>query len=293
MSKLAPKELWRRHTLERFEAFKQSGDLKELSEEGLAACGRKKKFTSMEWAKSPMGKRYSSSRYMDWYHKCETVAEKFGLAITTVICACLVSGFKPDEAGLVIESQWPQIRLITESTDAQFLARLSYESQLRGLYVIVKHGSVEIIQLYLNPVPTMNMEPPPMLSLLPPLGNSFKMRVETPVDYPPQAAAKLQKDANQIGKEILIALGYSIPKRLRISRMVSKADDLRISEKRLPKRGLYEIVANTSHYGSRSKDEKRRKTVKTQRHRLWKRLVKPYEQIKAMQEDALVEKDDR
>jgi len=39
-----------------------------------------------------------------------------------------------------------------------------------------------------------------MLSLLPPLA-TLQNESGDPVDYPPQAAAKLQKDANQIGKE--------------------------------------------------------------------------------------------
>ncbi len=59
--------------------------------------------------------------------------------------------------------------------------------------------------------------------------------------------------------------------------MVSKADDLKIAESPLPRRGLYEIVADTFDEGSVNEDEQRRKTVKTQRHRLRKRLVKPYE----------------
>lgn len=276
MSKLAPEELWRRHTLERFEAFRQSGKLKKLRKEGLAACGRKKRFTSLEWAKSPMRERYLSSRYMEWYHKCETVAQKFGLANWTVVGVCLISGYQPDKEPFPVESQWPQIRVITESTDTQFLARLAYEAQLRGLYVIARQGSVETTWLFLNPVPIMNMEPPPMPSSMPPQASAFYTRVETPVGYPPQGARKLHKAASQLEKDILIALGYSTPKRLRTSRMVSKADDLRIAKNRLPRRGLYKIVADTFDEGSVSEDEQRRKTVKTQRHRLKKRLMEPY-----------------
>lgn len=93
MSRSAPEELWRRRTLDCYEAFRQSGELEKLRKEGLAACGRKKRFTSLEWAKSPMRERYSSSRYMEWYHKCETVAQKFGLASWAVVSACLISGY--------------------------------------------------------------------------------------------------------------------------------------------------------------------------------------------------------
>ena len=277
MSKLAPEELWRRYILERYEAFRQSGKLEELSKEGLEACGREERFTPLEWARSPMRERYSSTRYMEWYHKCEKVAQKFGLAVWTVVCACLISGYEPGEAGLIVESEWPRIRVITESTDTQFLTRLAYEAQLRGLHVVARQGSVETTQWFLNPVPIINIEPPPMPSSMPPQASAFRMRVETPVGYPPEAGKKLQKAANELGKEILRALGYSVPKRLRTSRLMSKAEDLRIAEKRLPERGLYEIVAETFDEGSEWEDKQRCKTVKTQRHRLRKRLIKPYE----------------
>jgi hypothetical protein len=214
---------------------------------------------------------------MEWHHKCESVAQKFGLAVHTVISACLISGYSPDKAGLVVESEWPKIRVITDSTDDQFLSRLSYEAQLRGVYVISRQGSVETTRLFLNPIPIMYMEPPPMPSSMPPQASAFHMRVETPVGYPPEAARKLYKATSQLENDIMIALGYPIPKRLRISRLVSKADDLKIAENRLPRRGLYEIVADTFDEASSSEDERRRKTVKTQRHRLRKRLVKPYE----------------
>jgi hypothetical protein len=276
MGKVSPEELWRRHTLERFEAFRHSGELEKLRKEGLAACGRKKRFTSLEWAKSPMRERYSSPRYMKWHHECEAVAQKYGLAVGTVVSACLISGYQPDKSGLVVESEWPKIRVITESTDPQYLARLAYESQLRGLHVIAKQGSVEVTQLFLNPVPIMYMEPPSMPSSMPPQASAFYMRVETPVGYPPEAARKLHKTASQLEKDILRALGYSIPKRLRTSSLVSKADMLKVAKNRLPKRGLYEIVADTFDEGSISEDEQRHKTVKTQRHRLRKRLIKPY-----------------
>lgn len=277
MGRSASEELWRKHTLERFAAFRQFDELEHLRKEGLAACGRKKRFTPLEWAKSPMRERYSSPRYMEWRHKCELVAQRFGLAVWTVVCACLISGYRPDEAGLVVESYWPQVRVITESTDAQFLARLAYETQLRGLHVIVRQGSVETTYILMNPVPIMNIEPPPLPSSMPPLHSALYMRVDTPPYYPSQAARELQRDAKKIERDILIALGYSVPRRLRVSRLVSRASDLRISQDKLPKRGLYEIVAEVFPYGSSSEDEQRRRTVKTQRHRLKKRLIKPYQ----------------
>ena len=64
---------------------------------------------------------------------------------------------------------------------------------------------------------------------------------------------------------------------MKIAQVVSKANDLKITRNWLPRRALYEIVADTFDEGSESEDERRRKTMKTQRHRLRKRLIKSYE----------------
>lgn len=55
------------------------------------------------------------------------------------------------------------------------------------------------------------------------------------------------------------------------------ASNLRVAEARLPKRGLYEIVTEKWEEGTAAKDEQRRKTVKTRRYRVQKRLLKPHE----------------
>jgi hypothetical protein len=129
----------------------------------------------------------------------------------------------------------------------------------------------------MNPIPLENIEPPPLPESMPPIDNAFYFRVETPIGYPPQAAAKLHQTVSRLEKDILMALGYSFAKRLRTSRLVFKASKLRIDQDRLPSRGLYEIVENMYKEGTQDEDEKRRKTVKTQRNRLRQRLVKRYE----------------
>jgi len=214
---------------------------------------------------------------MDWHHKCESVAQRFGLAIWTVECACLISGYQPEKEPFPIEAHWPQIKVVTENVDDQFLARLAYEAQRRGLHIVVRQGSVETIYLFTSPIPLFNLEPPTLPPSMPPLDNAFHMRVELPIGYPSQATKRLNKAARQLERELLTSLGYSISQRLRVSRLISKVNGLRIAERQLPKRGLYEIVAKTSKWASATEDERRRRTVKTQRHRLRKRLVKPYE----------------
>lgn len=273
MGKLAPEELWRRHTLERLEAFKQSGEVKKLRNEGLAACGRKKRFTTYEWATSSMSQRHLSTQYMEWYRKCETIGRRFGLAIHTVVATCLISGYQAEKELFVVEANWPLIRVVTEQTNHLFLVWLSYEAHQLGLYVIQRCGSSEVSLVPPN-FPPLEALP---ASERPPRDDAFFTRVETPPTYPPQGAANLEKRVKQLEKELFRRLGYPITERLRYSRLTLMAGDLRITEARLPKRGLYEIVADTFDEGSESEDERRRKTVKTQRHRLGKRLIKPYE----------------
>lgn len=230
-----------------------------------------------EWARSPMRERYSSSRYMQWHHKCEVVAQRYGFAVWTVLSACLISGYQPDKAGFVLESDWPKIRIITESTDAQFIARLAYEAQLRGLYVIARQGSVETTQLFFHAIPLKSKKPPPLPLSLPPRDNAFYIRVETPVGYPPQAAKQLHGTASQLGKEILKALGYSVPERLRLSRLVAMADKLRIAKNQLVPNEAYDIIDEIyGSFGPMGDDQGKRKLVASRRHKLRKRIIKPY-----------------
>jgi hypothetical protein len=277
MSKLKPEELWRRHTLERQEAFKQSNQVKILKKEGLAACGRKKMFAALEWARSPMNERYLSSQYMEWHNKCEEAARRFGLETETIICICLIRGYKSDKQVFPVELHSPHIRLVTENSDSQYLARLGYEAQSRGLRMIVRQGFVDTNYLLMNPVPIQLSEPPPLPESMPPMYNAFFIQVETPILYPSQAATQLQEMASRLEKDILTALGYRVPKRLRSSKLVPKASKYRVNKDQLGHRGLHKIVADIYDEGSESEDQKRLKTVKTQRNKLRNRLVKPFE----------------
>lgn len=175
-----------------------------------------------------------------------------------------------------MEAKWPQVRVITESTDPVFLTRLAYEAQRLGLYAVQRQGSTETTCLFLHPIPIAAVEPPPLPPTKPPVHSAIYIRVEVPPGYPPEGASKLQQKAALLEKELRKCLGYPAPRRLRGSRLVAMAAELRVAEPQLPRRALYEIIAETYEYGDVSEDERRRKTVKTRRHRLRKRLVKPY-----------------
>lgn len=271
MGRLSPEELWRRHTIERFIAFKQSGELKRLHRKGLATCGRKKGFTGNEWFES-FHKRYPSPEYQAWHNECEAVAEKFGLAPGTVVCACLVAGYDPEKELSVIEGQWPQLRVITEQTNSLFLQWLSYEAQRLGLYVVQRQGSVETTLLNLNSPPDSALPP----SEKPPRDSAFYLRVEIPLGYPPEAARKLQEKADQLAKELSRRLGYPTPQRLRDSPLVAMADKLKVAKHPLASGEAYNIIDDI--YGENlTDDQKKRKLVASRRHRLRKRLIEPYQ----------------
>ncbi len=276
MAKVSPEKRWRKHVIECFVALRQSGELDRLSKKGLTILGRKKRFTAEEWFKG-FSKRASSPVYREWHDECEAIGKRFGLAPWTVVCTCLVSRYDPRKQPFVMEAQWPQIRIITENTNSLFLQWLSHEAQRLGLYVVQRQGSVETTFLYLDSPPSSALPP----SQRPPRDSAFYLRVETPPGYPPEAAQKLQSEGDRLTKELLGHLGYSIPKRLRSSRLVPMAEKLRVAGGPVTKREAEAlgIAIIDDLYGDDdlTKDRKRLKLIASRRHKLRKRLIKPYE----------------
>jgi len=272
MAKTSPEERWQRHILERFTALRQSGELNSLRKKGLTILGRKRRFTGEEWFKSFSG-RVSCPGYLEWFDECKAVGERFGLAPWTVVYACLVSGYKPEKELSVMEAQWPQIRVVTENRDPLFLQLLSHEAQRLGLYVVQRQGSVETTLLNLDSPPSSALP----ASQKPPRDVAFRLRVETPPGYPPEAAQKLQKKGDRLTKELLRRLGYSIRQRLRDSPLVEMADNLRVADGQLARNEAYDIIDDIyGPAGSMKDDKKRRKLVASRRHKLKERLLKPY-----------------
>jgi hypothetical protein len=130
------------------------------------------------------------------------------------------------------------------------------------------------------------MPPPPTPSSLPPLHAAFHMRVDLPVGYPPKAASQMQQNAGLLAKKLLKSLGYRGFQRLRPSSFIEMAKTLNVQKQRLPRRKLYDIVATIASKKesdgnltniSAEKDSKRVRVLKSRKHQLRKRLVKPYD----------------
>jgi len=260
MARVSPEDRWLRHTLERFAALRQSGELSRLRKEGLTILGRKKRFTPEEWFKS-FSERASCPEYRAWHTKCEVAGKRFGLAPWMVVCSCLVSRYDPGEQPFVVEAQWPRIRVVTENTNPLFLQWLSYEAHRLGLYVIQRQGSIEATILSITP-PDSALPP----SQKPPRDSAFIMRVETPPGYPPEAAQKLQKKGSRLAKELLRRLGY----------LIAIADKLRVSDSQLARGEAYNLIDVIYKTDDLSQDQKKRNIVASRRHKLKKRLIKQY-----------------
>ncbi len=274
MPKSIPLERWQEHILERITALRLSGKLKSLRRGGLAVLHRRKLFTNEEWWQS-FTQRATSPEYLNWCKECEGLADEFGLAVWVVTMMCLLKGYHPerDIGIMVIERDWPRIRVVTDSTNQMFLKSLSREARKLGLITVQKIHGIENTLVYVDVISDDNESdsdsPPEPLSP----GDTFNISVQTPVGFPPEAASKLQREASKLGRELARSLGYRVPKRLRTSKLVCMSKVLEADKRRLPSGALYDIVDKVYPDGDLSKDQQRRKLIASRRHRVRKRLL--------------------
>lgn len=274
MAKLSPAERWKKHVLEHFAALEMSGELVPLRTEGLAILGRTTLLTVDEWWHPDWRRKRSSPEYFKWSEKCDNVGRKFGLAAWTVSLACLLKDFEPSGSQLVLESEWPRISVVTENTDSLFLEWLCYETGHFGMPVILRTKQTEIPMIYMNPGPPQN---PLTAASSPPRDSAFYTRIETPLNYPPEAAMQLQKKASQLRQELLRRLGYSVSKRLRSSPLVDKAKQLKANKKRLTEKESLEVIENLQPGHDMLDDLKLLQLSKSRKYKVRRRIVKPYE----------------
>ncbi|MCX6003032.1 MAG: hypothetical protein NTX46_01095, partial [Chloroflexi bacterium] len=237
MTKLRPEERNQKLLMERYIALQQSKELKKLRRQGLAILHREKMFTEREWG-DLYQERTTSPEYIAWCNnECKKLGEVFGLASWVVAMACLVRGYRPETGKLYIGSDWPRIEVVTEVTEHKFLKKLTYEANNLNLRVVLKQGPEETCLI----LPAKNKRIP-VLTKKPPIHTSFTIRVAIPVGYPPEAARNFQRQAGRMQRELLIRLGYVIPKRIRTSSLTAQASILKVNKSSLPRRGIYDIV---------------------------------------------------
>jgi hypothetical protein len=275
MSKVPPEERHRQLVMERFMALKQSVELKKLRAKGLAILGRTALLTAEEWWQSS-GERADSEEYRRWQGECSATGERHGLAPWVVEMACLLEGYQPDRQPFVIETHWPRIRIVTGSTDPVFLQWLAYEAHRLGLYIVQQKPDMTE-GMYVYPSSLGPPGTPLPASSKPGIYNAFRIKVETPADYPPEAASKLHKEAQRLATELLRRLGYRVPHRLRASPLVRMAEELRTGESQLHSGEIYDIMDEVIGENPAYDDQRKRNLFKSRRHRVRKRLIDQYQ----------------
>ncbi len=270
MAKIDPRERWSRYIIERIKALKLSGKIEPLRAKGLAAVNRNEQYSEEEWWQS-FQQRAKSPDFLKWYEECETIANEFDLAPWVVSTMCLLNGYKPetDVGFMAMERHCPRIRMVTESTNIEYLRILSYEAHQLGLYVVQRLHGVETTLLNFDLSTTFSTPGKPNK------GDTFKIEVEIPVGYPPEAASQLQKEASRLARELARCMGQRIPKRLRTSQLVTMSEVLEVGKGPLPRGEIYDIVDKMYPDGDLSKDQQRRKLTASRRHKVRKRLLDP------------------
>ena len=277
MAKLSPVNRWNRRNLERIKALRLSGDVIRIRRKGLASLGRTRMYSFQEWW-DDFHNRATSQKYLEWYRKkCSPVADRFGLSPWVVANMCLLKGYQPEnDIGLiVVEADWPRVRLVTNSTDEAFLKKLSYEAKEFGIYIIQDGRAVQNPEL--NPDALHNGDLRKVSRERPRNRDAFFLRVETPIEYPPEAAAELHRASSQTAKEIARRMGYPVPKRLRNSKLVPLSEGLMMVKRRLPRGGSYDVADRIYGDSDLQEDQRKRKSVSSRRYKLRQRLTMPYE----------------
>ncbi|MFC2016516.1 hypothetical protein ACFLUF_02255 [Chloroflexota bacterium] len=275
MAKLTPRDRWLGYLKERIKVLKLSGKIEPLRVKGLAVLYRKKLYTNEEWWQS-FSQRAKSPEYLKWYEECEALSRKVGLAPWIVVMMCLLEDYDPekDMGFMVIERDWPRIRVITESTNSLFLRRLSYEARQLGLYAMQRVGGIETTLINIDDSAIDGTSGPNLILDESNGSDAFNIRVETPMGYPPEAAGQLQKEATQLAHQLTERMGFRIPKRLRTSKLVTMSEVLEVEKGTLPRGAIYDIVDKVYPDGDLSKDQQRRKLTASRRHRARKRLLR-------------------
>ena len=182
---------------------------------------------------------------------------------------CLLEDYDPEESVHVVEAQWPKLQVVTQSSNEKFFGWLLYQARELGLEVARKDGSL-ITPMMCFPYP-QQPEEPLAPSQRPPLAGAFRVNMEIPPGYPPEAAAELARHAAQLERELARQLGYEMPYRMRNSPLTALAEELRVRED-LSSGEIYDIVEEIYGEVDPYEDQKQRNKTKSQRNRVSKRL---------------------
>lgn len=283
MPKIAPKKRWRKEALERYGALEISEEFKLLRQKGLDALRRKKLLNSEEYWEQSMNGSMASSLYEDFRLECKKIGDQFGLDAGIVEMACLLKGYDPNSYPYVVERTWPEFKVVTEHKDKLFLQWLVWEtwalhlervshgqSVLPDPVVVMQEGSTFVPVVFM-PFP---LQPHRRLetSELPSRDSAFRVLLDYPAGYPPEARAEMARASGQFERELARHMGYKVAQRMRSVSYGSNPRQLRLDQSPLPNGEIYEIIDDTYGETDLSQDQKIRSRVKVQRHRAIDRL---------------------
>ena len=274
--KRTPEQRWADHVREQVALFRASPEFHGLRREGLRALGRRRLFTEEEWGWWVLHDQPSDDYRMNFVPRTIAVAAEYGLAPETVRLLCLVRDYRPDTGAFSIEAPAPKrCLLVGDEVDPVFRAWVLHEAWRLGIRVLQKTPGGIDMALIAVPFP-----PRPHVPLTathrPPRPNAFRLRVETPPFYPPEAAAEFHRQSQQLSHELLRRLGYPVPERLRRSPGVGQSAKLRLEDARLTRGEVGDIADDL--YGEDAYGEDGaiqahlRRRVSSQRYRLRQRL---------------------
>ena len=264
--KRTPAERWKTYVEEGYRAFLASKQFRVLRREGLKVLGRTRLYTPEEWnVAGGTRSRANNLGYRAFVGRCDTVGAQFGIAGSEIVLACLFKRAKPapNLEPTPLPTKSPTVLVVTDNEDDLFLQWLLYEASNIGLRVAVNRAgtTAPVIAVPFPQEPDVALAP----DRRPPEATAFFVRLDLPPYFPPEGAAALARQAQQLGRELLRRLGYPTPQRLRSRPLVADSKKLRLAED-LGRRGLGDIVEDTIGVEA-AKDPKARARVSKTRYR--------------------------
>jgi len=269
MSKRSPLQRWRDYELERLAAFERSADRRRLRRIGLALFGRTRTFPWQEWF--VFQKPVDRTVQLRFIHECRPVAAAWGLEESVVVSSSIVRGGYPAERfpwPVPILRGQPSARLVVPGDATPLcVAWLQYavdtlpRARSIGLRAAqtIEGGEVTLISI---PWPVQPDEPL-MPDLRPQRERAFRLRVETPPLFPPEAASEFARIAQHACRDVLRLLGYPAPERLRRSNVsAATGGKLHLDRARLRSRESGDIAEDVYGEGAALDPQLRRRVVK-------------------------------
>ena len=277
MPKRTPEQRWTGYVREQVAVFRACPEFRQLRREGLRALGRRRLFTEEEWGWWVLNDQAPDDYRTNFVPRSAEVAARYGLAPETARLLCLVRGYRPENNVFRIEAPAPSVRiLLGDEVDPVFGAWVLHEAWRLGIRVLQKTPGGADMALITIPVPPRPQEPLTD-ARRPPRPAAFRLRVETPPFYPPEAAAELHRRAQQLSHELLRRLGHPVPERLRPSPGARQAAKLRLNKDRLGRLEAGDIAEDLCGEGPdgegwKDDAQRLRRRVSSQRYRLRRRL---------------------